>query len=131
MVPSKFHKWLKVFGKVKSKRMLVRKIWDHAIDFKDKFAPSKARVYLLFQNERDEVQKFVEDHLRKGYIRSSKSQQTSPVFFVRKKDRGKWMVMDYHKLNRQTVKNNCPLPLITNLVDNIGSKRVFTKMDLR
>ena len=41
------------------------------------------------------------------------------------------MVMDYCKLNRQTVKNNYLLPLITNLVDNMGSKRVFTKMDLR
>ena len=41
------------------------------------------------------------------------------------------MVMNYHKLNRQTMKNNYSLPLITNLVDNIGSKRVFTKIDLR
>ena len=41
------------------------------------------------------------------------------------------MVMDYRKLNRQTVKNNYPLPLITELVDNMGTKRVFTKMDLR
>ena len=41
------------------------------------------------------------------------------------------MVMDYHKLNRQTIKNNYPLLLIMELVDNMGSKRVFTKMDLR
>ena len=40
------------------------------------------------------------------------------------------MVMDYHKLNRQTVKNNYPLPLITELVNNMESKQVFTKMDL-
>jgi len=53
------------------------------------------------------------------------------VFFVGKKDGGKQMVMDYCKLNRQTVKNNYPLPLITDLVDNMGGKRVFTKMDLR
>jgi len=131
MVPSKFHKWLKVFGKVESERMPVRKTWDHAIDLKDEFAPSKAKVYPLSQNERDEVQKFIKDHLRKGYIRPSKSQQTSPVFFVGKKDGGKRMVMDYRKLNRQTVKNNYPLPLITDLVDNMGGKRVFTKMDLR
>jgi len=76
------------------------------------------------------VQKFVNKHLKKGYIRPSKLQQTLPVFFVRKKDGGKGMVMDYRKLNRQTVKNNYPLPLITELVDNIGSKQVFTKMDL-
>ena len=98
---------------------------------KDEFASSKAKVYLLSRNERDEVQKFIEDHLRKGYIRPSKSQQTSPVFFVGKKDGGKRMVIDYCKLNRQTVKNNYPLPLITDLVDNMGGKRVFTKMDLR
>jgi len=54
----------------------------------------------------------------------------SPVFFVGKKDGDKCMVMDYHKLNRQTVKNNYPLPLITELVDNMESKRVFMKIDL-
>jgi len=122
---------LKVFGKVESERMPVRKVWDHAIDVKEDFKPSKAKVYPLSRNEREEVQKFVDEHLKKGYIRPSKSQQTSPVFFVGKKDREKHMVMDYRKLNRQTVKNNYPLPLITELVDNMGSKRVFTKMDLR
>ena len=55
----------------------------------------------------------------------------SPVFFVGKKDRSKQMVMDYRNLNDQTVKNNYPLPLITELIDNMGSKKVFTKMDLR
>jgi len=54
----------------------------------------------------------------------------SPVFFVSKKDRSKRMVIDYHSLNKQTIKNNYPLLLITDLVDNIGSKKVFTKMDL-
>jgi len=131
MVPKQFHRWLKVFGKVESKRMPVRKVWDHAIDVKDDFKPSKAKVYPLSRNEREEVQKFVDEHLKKGYIRPSKSQQTSPVFFVGKKDGGKCMVMDYHKLNKQTVKNNYPLPLITELVDNMGSKHVFTKMDLQ
>jgi len=55
----------------------------------------------------------------------------SPVFFVGKKDGSKRMVMDYRNLNDQTIKNNYPLPLITELIDNMGSKKVFTKMDLR
>jgi len=50
---------------------------------------------------------------------------------VDKKDGSKWMVMDYYNLNDQTIKNNYPLPLITDLIDSIGSKRVFTKMDLQ
>jgi len=131
MVPKWFHWWLKVFGKVESESMPVRKVWDRAIDVKENFKPSKAKVYPLSRNKREEVQKFVDEHLKKGYIRPSKSQQTLPVFFVGKKDGGKHMVMDYRKLNRQTVKNNYPLPLIMELVDNMGSKQVFTKMDLR
>ena len=71
------------------------------------------------------------DQLRKGYIRLSKSPQTLPVFFVGKKDRSKRMVMDYCNLNDQTVKNNYPLLLIMDLIDNMWSKQVFTKMDLR
>jgi len=95
MVPRRFHRWMKVFGKVESERMPVRKVWDYAIDLGKEFVPSKARVYPLSRNEREEVQNFVNNHLRKGYIRPSKLQQTSPVFFVGKKDRGKRMVMDY------------------------------------
>jgi len=119
-----------VFGKVELKRMPTRKIWDHAIDLKEMFKPRKGRIYPLSKNEREEVQNFVNDQLRKGYIRLSKSPQTLPVFFVDKKDGSKRMVMDYCNLNDQTVKNNYLLLLITDLIDNIGGKQVFTKMDL-
>jgi len=82
-----------VFGKVESERMLTRKVWDHAIDLKETFKPRKRRIYLLSKNEREEVQNFVEDQLRKRYIRPSKSPQTFPVFFVGKKDGSKRIVM--------------------------------------
>jgi len=131
LVPRKFLKWRKVFGKVESERMPTRKVWDHAIDLKEIFKPQKRKIYSLSKNEREEVQNFMEDQLRKGYIRPSKSPQTSPVFFVGKKDGSKQMVMDYCNLNNQTVKNNYPLLLITELIDNMDSKKVFTKMDLR
>jgi len=71
MVPKKFLKWKKVFGKVESERMPTRKIWDHAIDLKEMFKPRKGKIYPLSKNEREEVQNFMEDQLRKGYIRPS------------------------------------------------------------
>ena len=69
--------------------------------------------------------------MRKGYIRPSKSPQTLPVFFVGKKDGSKRIVIDYRNLNDQIIKNNYLLPLITELIDNMGSKKVFMKIDLR
>ena len=55
----------------------------------------KRKIYLLLRIERKEVHQFVKDQLKKRYIRLSKSLQTSPVFFVLKKDRKKRMVQDY------------------------------------
>jgi len=89
IVPKKFLKWRKVFGKVESERIPTRKIWDHTIDLKEIFKLWKGKIYPLSKNEREEVQNFVEDQLRKGYIRPSKSPQTSLVFFIGKKDGSK------------------------------------------
>ena len=55
----------------------------------------------------------------------------APVFFVRKKDGQKRMVQDYKYLNEWTIKNDYPLPLISEIIENIGTKKVFTKMNLR
>ena len=79
----------------------------------------------------EEVREFVKEQLRKGYIRPSKSPQTAPVFFVGKKDGKRRMVQDYRYLNEWTIKNNYPLPLILDVLENIGTKKLFTKMDLR
>ena len=85
----------------------------------------------MLREEREEVREFVKEQLRKGYIRPSKSPQTALVFFVGKKDGKKRIVQDYQYLNEWTVKNNYPLPLILDVLENIGTKKVFTKMDLR
>jgi len=131
LVPEKFHQWIKVFGKKQSERMLMRKVWDHVIDMKEGFIPRKGKVYLLSREEREEVREFVKKQLRKEYIQPSKSPQTTPVFFVGKKDGKKQIVQDYRYLNEWTVRNNYPLPLISDVLENIGTKKVFTKMDLR
>jgi len=131
LVPKRFHRWIKVFGKKQSERMPTRKLWDHAIDVKEGFMPRKGKVYPLSREEREEVREFVKEQLRKGYIQLSKSPQTAPVFFVGKKDGKKRMVQDYQYLNKWTIKNKYPLPLILDVLENIGTKKLFMKMDLR
>ena len=131
LVPKRFHRWIKIFGKKQSERMPTRKVWDHAIDMKEGFIPRKGKVYLLSREEREEVREFIQEQLRKGYIQPSKSPQMALVFFVEKKDSKKQIVQDYRYLNKWTIKNNYPLPLISDIVENIGMKKVFTKMDLR
>ena len=83
------------------------------------------------RTEKEEVQAFVESQLKKGYIRPSKSPQTSPVLFMSKKDGKRRMVQDYCYVNKGMIKNSYPLPLISELIDSMGTKKVFTKMNLR
>ena len=89
----------------------------------------KRKVYSLLREERGEICKFIKEKLRKRYIRHSKSPQIVPIFFVGKNSK-KRMVYNYRYLNEQTIKNNS-LPLISNIVENISTKKVFTKLDLR
>jgi len=131
LVPERFHEWIKVFRKKQSERMPMRKIWDHVINVKEGFVPRKGKMYPLSREEREEVRKFIEEQLRKGYIQPLKSPQIAPVFFIGKKDGKKRMVQDYQYLNEWTIKNNYPLPLISDVLENIGTKKVFMKMDLR
>ena len=131
LVSEYFHKWIQVFGKNQSERMPMRKLWDYAIEVKERFVLRKGKVYLLLREERKEMHGFIKKQLRKRYIRLSKSPQTAPVFFVEKKDGKKRIVQDYQYLNKWTVKNNYPLPLISDILENIGMKKVFMKMDLR
>ena len=73
----------------------------------------------------------ISKQLRKGYIRPSKLLQIVLVFFVGKKDGKKRMVQDYKYLNKWIIINNYLLPLILDIIENIDTKKVFTKMDLQ
>ena len=110
--------------------MPLRKLWDHAINLKDTFQPKKGCIIPLSLTEQEEVSAFIDDQLQKGYIQPSKSEQTSPFFFVSKKDGKKWMVQDYRYLNEYMVKNNYPLPLISQLVNKLKGAKLFTKMEI-
>ena len=81
----------------------MRKTWDHAIDLREGFVSKKGKIYPLSRIEREEVQEFVKNQLRKEYIRPLKLPQTSLVFFMLKKDGKKRIVQDYQYLNSQTI----------------------------
>jgi len=73
----------------------VRKPWDHVMNLRKDFVPKKERTYSILKEENKKMREFIEEQLRKGYIRLSKLPQTSPVFFVGKKNRKKRIVQDY------------------------------------
>ena len=130
-IPAQFQKYSKVFSEEASRRLPKHQPWDHAIDLKPDGKPPKCGIYRLTPKEDQALKEFLADHLRKGYIRPSKSPMASPFFFVDKKDGKLRPVMDYRELNDITIKNAAPLPLIPDLIDKLRGARYFTKLDVR
>jgi hypothetical protein len=76
------------------------------------------------------LREYLDTALKKGWIHASKSPSATLILFVPKKDGGNRLCVDYHSLNKVTIKNRCPLPLISELLDRLGHAKVFSKLDL-
>ncbi len=120
-----------MFSEEESKQYPPKRIWDHVIEFKEG-APDAVdcKVYPLNQIEDTAVQEFIKAELQKGYIRVSKSPFASPFFFIRKKDGKLRLVQDYRKINALTVRNQYPLPLISDLIRDLSNAHIYTKLDV-
>lgn len=81
--------------------------------------------------EKVDVQKKICELMEEGIISPSDSPYASGIVLVKKKDGGTRMCVDYRTLNRLTVRDNYPLPLIDDCVDYMKGKRYFTLLDLK
>ena len=77
------------------------------------------------------LEEFIREQYEKGYIRPSKSPYASPFFFIKKRDGKLRPVQDYRRINSYTIKNQYPLPLISDLTNSFAGAHIFTKLDIR
>nr|GEV86843.1 retrotransposon protein, putative, Ty3-gypsy subclass [Tanacetum cinerariifolium] len=105
------------------------------VEFRIDLVPGAALVahapYHLALSEMRELLEKLRELLEKGFIRLSLSPWGAPVSFVKKKDGTFRMCIDYHKLNKLTVKNCYPLSRIDDLFDQLQGSSMYSKIDLR
>ena len=119
LIPQYLHDFEDVFAKSSFDSLPECKHWDHGIKLVPGAQPSFCKIYPLSPNKQEELDKFLEEHLASGWIRPSKSPMASPFFFIKKKDGKLHPVQDYRKLNLITIKNTYPLPLISELINQL------------
>jgi hypothetical protein len=91
----------------------------------------QSKVYPLSILELKELDDYLKENFKKGYIYKSQSPFALPFFFIPKKNGKLRPIVDYRKLNSIIVKNSYPLPFIFSIVDRLSCTRLFTKLDLR
>jgi hypothetical protein len=130
-IPQEYRAFAKVFSEEESQRFPPRRTCDHAIDFKPGTPDTiDCKIYPMTRIEDEALDLFIDKQLEKGYIHPLKSQYTSSFFFIKKKDGKLRPVQDYRKINKWMVCNQYPLPLISDLIRDLGGAVVFTKFDI-
>nr|GEX70060.1 putative reverse transcriptase domain-containing protein [Tanacetum cinerariifolium] len=94
-------------------------------------SPVARAPYRLTPSKKQELSTQQQELSDKGFIRPSSSPWGAPVLFLKKKDGPLWMCINYHELNKLTVKNQYPLSRINDLFDQLQGSSVYSKIDLR
>ena len=102
---------------------------EHAIPVKPDAKPVSRAMYLLSPKERGECKAFVTKAMKKGWIHPSCTPWGAPILFAAKKDGGLRFCVNYRWLNKQTVRDEYPLPRMDDLLDWSNGKSVFTSLD--
>ncbi|KAG9458216.1 hypothetical protein H6P81_002724 [Aristolochia fimbriata] len=124
-------RYVDVFPAELPRRLPPRREVDHAIELEPSSKPPAKAPYRMAPKELEELRRQLKELLEVGFIRPSKAPYGAPVLFQRKKEGSMRLCIDYRALNKVTIKNCYPIPLISDLFDQLREATVFTKLDLR
>jgi hypothetical protein len=129
-LPEENRDYADMFDHAKADTLPVRRRFNHHIPLEEGKAPPYGPLYSLSAKELLETRNYLDEHLLNGFIQPSQSPAAAPILFVKKKDGSLCLCVDYQGLNRITIKNQYPLPLIPELLDCLSTAWYFSKIDL-
>jgi hypothetical protein len=106
-------------------------VHDHSIPLVPGSLPPNIHPYRHPFSQKNEIEKMVQELFNAGVIRPSTSPYSSPVVMVLKKECSWRMCPDFRALNKLTIKDKFPIPVIDDLLDELSGAQFFTKLDLR
>jgi hypothetical protein len=113
-----FYNLVYVFSKKKSNKLLFYQPYDHKIEIE----PNKKILlgyYLLYNQTNKELKAlkdYLENNLKKGFIKNNSIDFVFPVLFVKKPNKSLRFCIDFRKFNKITRKNQYLIPFIKKIL---------------
>ncbi|XP_015279897.1 PREDICTED: retrotransposon-like protein 1, partial [Gekko japonicus] len=120
-----------VFDEKEADQLPPHRPYDCAINLIPDAPLPSGRLYPMAEPELAALRDYLDKNLARGFIRPSTSPLSSPVLFVKKKTGDLRLCNDYRALNKITIRDRYPLPLIPELMDRLRGAQIYTKLDLR
>lgn len=93
--------------------------------------PINIRPYRYSSAHKDVIERLVQEIFDQGIVQTSSNPYTSPMVLVSKKDGSRRLCVDNRALKKAIIKDKFPIPIIEDLLDELGCSKVFTKIYLR
>ncbi|MBW0482063.1 hypothetical protein O181_021778 [Austropuccinia psidii MF-1] len=129
VVQSSYQQYLDVLSKVKAEKHPPHSACDHHIELEGSLPPAGV-IYYLSNQESESLRAYISENVEKGLIWPSSSLTGAPVLFVKNKNGGLCLCVDYHKLNAVTRKNKYPVPPMNQILTVVNGSSIFYKIDL-
>ena len=127
-----YKQWKHLFlKKITTKTLLKHQTWNHEIIFELNKTFTFELIYAFFEKELRIFRKYLNENLKKKFIRKSQSSTKYSIFFVFKKNETLRLCVDYRKLNEIIIKNRYSLPNINELQNKLSKTIYFTKLNLK
>jgi hypothetical protein len=130
-IPIPYHKYRRIFLPETAEKLAQRRTFDHAIDLVPGATPPWGPIYPMSAHQLKNLKEYIRTMLEQGKIQDSNSPAGAPILYVPKPDGKMRLCVDYRQLNKLTIANKYPLPLMSELRDRVAGAQIFTKLDLK
>jgi len=114
-LPKQYWQYKELFEEKKAKMLAPRRTFDHAINLKQGAEPPWGPIYPISSHQLNELDKYLKQMMTEGKIVDSKSPYGAPILFIPKPEGSLPLCVDYRNLNKLTILNKYPLPLMDEL----------------
>ena len=131
--PIDYYNYANVFDKSQTNILSLYHFYDHKLEFvegADKNALFKSRIYSILRHKFEQVKKYLNEHLKKGFIVSSYASFASFVLFAEKSNEGLRFCVDYRKLNAIIKRNRYLILLIDEVLARIQDCKYFIRLNI-
>uniref|UniRef100_A0A803SSG0 ribonuclease H n=1 Tax=Anolis carolinensis TaxID=28377 RepID=A0A803SSG0_ANOCA len=130
LLPPEYRDFVDVFNQKEASKLPPKRNIEVEIEITPGANLPKPKVYPMSVQEKEELRKYIDKNLARGFIKPSNSPLGAPVLFRRKKDNSLRLCIDYRNLNAITKDNKYPMPLVKDLITVLKKGSIFTKLDL-